>query len=134
MTFWNRKGTGSEGPNPPPSLFRCSFCNKSQRDVEKLVAGPKVYICGECVEICNDILRENRMLIPEPRTLSGAVEPEPEGGVLTSPPVDPRPVRCKLCGLWSVLEFCSPVAHRGWLCGACLDAVREVLDASASDS
>lgn len=36
--------------------FRCSFCNKSQRDVKKLIAGPNVYICDECVAICNDIL------------------------------------------------------------------------------
>jgi ATP-dependent Clp protease ATP-binding subunit ClpX len=39
------------------SLF-CSFCNKSQDDVRKLVAGPSVYICDECVQLCNDILIE----------------------------------------------------------------------------
>ena len=134
MVFWKPKGTESQGRTPPPSVFRCSFCNKSQREVEKLIAGPTVYICSECVEICNDILRENRMLMPEPRAVSGASEPEPEGEILANPPVDPRPVRCRLCGMMSVLEFLSPVRNRGWLCGACLDAVREVLDASTSDS
>lgn len=34
----------------------CSFCDKSQHDVKKLIAGPNVYICDECVAICNDIL------------------------------------------------------------------------------
>jgi hypothetical protein len=34
----------------------CSFCGKSQRDVQKLVAGPGVYICDECVEVCNEII------------------------------------------------------------------------------
>ncbi len=39
--------------------IRCSFCNKSQNQVKKLIAGPAgVYICDECVEICEDILEE----------------------------------------------------------------------------
>ncbi len=38
--------------------LNCSFCAKSQEEVRKLVAGPSVYICDECVELCNDILRE----------------------------------------------------------------------------
>ena len=38
--------------------LQCSFCGKSQDDVRKLVAGPSVYICDECVELCNDILHE----------------------------------------------------------------------------
>ena len=40
--------------------LRCSFCNKSQRDVRKLIAGPSVYICDECVDICVDIIAEDR--------------------------------------------------------------------------
>lgn len=39
-------------------LFYCSFCGKSQREVRKLIAGPSVFICDECVELCNDIIRE----------------------------------------------------------------------------
>src|SRR2546428_12017568 len=40
--------------------LRCSFCNKNQRDVRKLIAGPTVYICDECVDICLDIIAEER--------------------------------------------------------------------------
>ncbi|MBU6153660.1 MAG: ATP-dependent Clp protease ATP-binding subunit ClpX [Bdellovibrionales bacterium] len=36
----------------------CSFCGKSQREVKKLIAGPTVYICDECIDLCNDIIRE----------------------------------------------------------------------------
>ena len=36
----------------------CSFCGKSQKEVRKLIAGPSVYICDECVELCNDIITE----------------------------------------------------------------------------
>ncbi|MEE8111567.1 MAG: ATP-dependent Clp protease ATP-binding subunit ClpX [Acidobacteriota bacterium] len=40
--------------------LRCSFCNKDQREVKKLIAGPTVYICDECVDICLDIIAEER--------------------------------------------------------------------------
>src|SRR5512136_2965851 len=38
--------------------LRCSFCGKSQRQVKKLIAGPGVYICDECIDLCNDIILE----------------------------------------------------------------------------
>ena len=41
-----------------PEALRCSFCAKSQFDVAKLVAGPGVYICNECVDLCNQIVTE----------------------------------------------------------------------------
>ena len=39
---------------------RCSFCNKEQELVKKLIAGPKVYICDECVDICMDVMSDQR--------------------------------------------------------------------------
>jgi ATP-dependent Clp protease ATP-binding subunit ClpX len=45
---------------PEGDGLKCSFCNKSQRDVRKLIAGPTVYICDECVDICLDIIAEER--------------------------------------------------------------------------
>ena len=39
-------------------LLYCSFCGKSQHEVEKLIAGPSVFICSECVGLCNEIIRE----------------------------------------------------------------------------
>ncbi|PZS09818.1 MAG: ATP-dependent Clp protease ATP-binding subunit ClpX, partial [Acidimicrobiales bacterium] len=39
-------------------LLKCSFCGKSQRQVKKLIAGPGVYICDECIELCNEIIVE----------------------------------------------------------------------------
>jgi ATP-dependent Clp protease ATP-binding subunit ClpX len=41
-------------------VLRCSFCNKDQSDVRKLIAGPTVFICDECVEVCNDIIADDR--------------------------------------------------------------------------
>ena len=48
-----RKGDGEHG-----KLLYCSFCGKSQHEVRKLIAGPSVYICDECVDLCNDIISE----------------------------------------------------------------------------
>ena len=42
-----------------PEILRCSFCNKDQNDVRKLIAGPTVFICDECVEVCNDIITDD---------------------------------------------------------------------------
>lgn len=39
-------------------LLKCSFCGKSQKQVKKLIAGPGVYICDECIELCNEIIIE----------------------------------------------------------------------------
>lgn len=47
----------SEKTNDEKLLY-CSFCGKSQREVRKLIAGPSVFICDECIDLCNDIIRE----------------------------------------------------------------------------
>ena len=48
---------GGKGDDSGKLLY-CSFCGKSQHEVRKLIAGPSVFICDECVELCNDIIRE----------------------------------------------------------------------------
>src|ERR687897_272996 len=63
------KKTGDSG-----EILRCSFCNKSHRDVRKLIAGPTVFICDECVEVCNDIIAHDARL-----EQTGGKEPEPAG-------------------------------------------------------
>ena len=47
----------------PTGNYRCSFCGKSQEEVKKLIAGPSVYICDECIELCNEIMVEELSLI-----------------------------------------------------------------------
>jgi ATP-dependent Clp protease ATP-binding subunit ClpX len=46
--------------NGENEVLRCSFCNKDQNDVRKLIAGPTVFICDECVDVCNDIIADDR--------------------------------------------------------------------------
>ncbi len=61
----------------------CSFCGKSQREVKKLIAGPTVYICDECIELCNDIIAEEygheeapaaSSRVPKPREIKAALD------------------------------------------------------------
>ncbi len=47
-------------------VLQCSFCGKSPEEVQRLIAGPTVYICDECIDLCNEILREEG--VAEPRT------------------------------------------------------------------
>lgn len=46
--------------SPPPPVMACSFCGRTRQEVRKLIAGPRVFICDECVTLCNDILAEER--------------------------------------------------------------------------
>ena len=63
--------------NDSGKVLYCSFCGKSQHEVRKLIAGPSVFICDECVELCNDIIREeledkstgSRSKLPKPREI-----------------------------------------------------------------
>lgn len=48
----DKKGSSSE------KLLYCSFCGKSQHEVKKLIAGPSVFICDECIDLCNEIIRD----------------------------------------------------------------------------
>ena len=67
------RGKGNESAK----LLYCSFCGKSQHEVRKLIAGPSVFVCDECVELCNDIIREelqdkaesDRNRLPKPKEI-----------------------------------------------------------------
>ncbi len=67
-----------ESSGDKSKLLYCSFCGKSQHEVRKLIAGPSVFICDECVDLCNDIIREevqensadsSRSKLPKPREI-----------------------------------------------------------------
>jgi len=63
-------------------LLKCSFCGKSQKQVKKLIAGPGVYICDECIELCNEIVDEELgdsgagvpLELPKPREIFDFLE------------------------------------------------------------
>src|SRR3989338_4023369 len=59
-----------------PMNLSCSFCGKSQREVKKLIAGPTVYICDECIDLCNDIIAEET--IKQERLRARSAVPKPK--------------------------------------------------------
>jgi len=66
----------------PEELLTCSFCGKSQNDVRKLIAGPGVYVCNECIDICNEIINDDeraetatgRTAIPKPHEIKANLD------------------------------------------------------------
>jgi len=72
----------SRGKSDDGKLLYCSFCGKSQHEVRKLIAGPSVFICDECVELCNDIIREElderaergRDKLPKPHEIKAVLD------------------------------------------------------------
>jgi ATP-dependent Clp protease ATP-binding subunit ClpX len=62
--------------NSETEILRCSFCNKDQNDVRKLIAGPTVFICDECIEVCNDIIADDNRF--ENRGTRSALPTPPE--------------------------------------------------------
>src|SRR5438132_100865 len=101
----------------PPQHLRCSFCNRAQADVRKLIAGPASCICDECVEVCVDIIAEDLRPQPVP---PGSSETQPSttgvAGVLAR-----RALVCSLCGK-PALQVLT-IENRGVLCGECADAI-----------
>jgi len=75
----DRQGRSTGDSN---KILYCSFCGKSQHEVRKLIAGPSVFICDECVELCNDIIREEleekgqagRSQLPKPREIMDVLD------------------------------------------------------------
>ena len=65
----------SEPTDNDNKLLYCSFCGKSQHEVRKLIAGPSVYVCDECVDLCNDIIREEIKEISPKRDSSSLPTP-----------------------------------------------------------
>jgi ClpX C4-type zinc finger len=106
MKLWPSKKGLPSGP-----VLRCSFCNKTQRDVKKLISGPSVYICDECVAICVDVLAEGRILVP--------ATPE------SSEPSSSSSVYCSLCMMLVDTAVTVPIPERGRLCNRCCSVVAE---------
>ena len=72
----------SDTRNKDAGILRCSFCGKTQDEVRKLIAGPTVYICNECVDLCTDIITEEWEREESERISSGLLKPDQIKAVL----------------------------------------------------
>jgi ClpX C4-type zinc finger len=145
-------GKRSGHERTPDAELRCSFCNKAQADVRKLIAGPTVFICDECVGVCNEILLDDARSsydarisvdarvsdrapisddarISDDTLVSGSAHSVPprsagreERGEQSS-----YPVMCAICGVPVLIDEAVGVAERGFLCAGCVAAVEAAL-------
>jgi hypothetical protein len=105
-------------------VLRCSFCNKDQAEVRKLIAGPNVFICDECVQVCAGIIREENEATPTANEAAPTAAEPPSH----SPSLHPtRVVICSLCGQRVLWEEALAVPERGFLCPGCSGEVEASL-------
>lgn len=102
---------GKKPPPPEPQvILRCSFCNKSQRHVRRLIAGPNgVHICDECVDICLGIVSEHQKDFDAEKSSSWA------HATLGA---------CALCGLPTSADQAVVVQKRGLVCPGCVGEIQ----------
>ncbi len=75
--------------------LRCSFCGKSQNEVKKLIAGPSVHICNECVSVCNEIIADDAQLEAQQATRQTTSAPATEPRFEKASTID---INCPHCG------------------------------------
>lgn len=93
--------------------MRCSFCSKSDSEVRKMIAGPGVYICDECVDICQEIVNEDVQT-----GLSKPVHPSPSYSGYV----------CSLCRIVNPAEQVTIIRQKKEVvCQACIDAILETI-------
>lgn len=113
-----RKAMGEEWDKQIPKFddaaraTGCSFCSRSREEVRKLVAGPSVHICDECVEICRGILAEDR----EDRTKTGPDAPVEETRL------------CGICMEERESDELIFLPHAAYMCASCLEEIQAVRD------
>ena len=116
-----------KGPTPPSATeeheakLACSFCGKSRDEVRKLIAGPTVYICDECIDLCNDIIAEEC-------DREEAVTTDAPGAPAGPDPWWTAPLVCPVCRLPKSSDDVLFVAAQRWICRACVDLVKTLAD------
>ncbi len=119
------RGKRSSHGRTPDAGLRCSFCYKSQKDVRKLIAGPRVFICDECVAVCNEILLDDaRFARLAAAAQSGSA---PAAALERGTQLPSYPVTCAMCDLPVVLDEALGIAERGFLCAGCVSAIQAAL-------
>jgi ATP-dependent protease Clp ATPase subunit len=111
--FWKDKKVA-----PPAAKLHCSFCNKTEDDVRKLIAGPTVYICDECVAVCVGILADDRRAGREAAATGSTPGASPSTKDWPS-----SDAWCAFCGNVATLETALVIENRTLLCESCVEAI-----------
>jgi ClpX C4-type zinc finger protein len=120
-------GKNQDRTNRSDAALRCSFCQKTADQVRKLIAGPAVFICNECVDVCNQIIADDKRMTARLKAeaeVSARVESGNASRQVSDIPVSGDAIRCSLCGMPTLLEDGTAVPNRAWLCPGCVDAIQ----------
>ena len=117
----------------PKERLQCSFCQKNQDLVRKLIAGPTVFICDECVQICVDIIANDAAGRGDTQEAAEARAREKAERMNHDHAAQPRVdldvpswhVRCPLCEMVVPTDDAIAITGRGVLCRPCVLAIRE---------
>lgn len=117
--FGQKKQNAGEKRQAPE--LQCSFCNKSASDVCKLITGPNVNICNECVETCVDIMADDAHALEK----RDAVEHHASGETNEDSRLIGR--ACAFCGLPLLSDEALPIEERGFLCLGCVGVIEAAI-------
>lgn len=116
MFGWKRRKDAREARN---ANLRCSFCNKNQNNVRKVIAGPAVFICDECVQVCVDIMADDHRFERDVPVESADADRGNSSRSATA--------TCTLCRMPVLLEDALLVEARALLCHPCVSAIEDAL-------
>jgi hypothetical protein len=102
------------GKGKPDTMLRCSFCGKHQKQIKKLIAGPKVYICDECIEKAGQVIATGEVAA----TALSAIKSLGEDAIT---------VKCSFCGKRRHQVSGMAVAAEGAVCVECLALCNEII-------
>ena len=112
------------------NALRCSFCNKPLNEVGKLIAGPSVFICDECIAVCNDIIADDIVELQElkrrERTYRPEVGKENPAGIVPGLPLG-LSLQCSLCRMPTDMGEGLLIPNRGIICVGCVGEIEAAI-------
>lgn len=115
---WRPAARHDKGKPARGDLLKCSFCGKGQKQVRKLIAGPKVYVCNECVERADRVIATGE---PTATPLSAMTVANDRGRYAA-------PVKCSFCGKRRHQVTGLATASRATICSECLELCHEIIN------
>jgi hypothetical protein len=121
--FWKIRPTDTANASPP--VLKSSFCDKDEHQVKKLIAGPKVFICDECIEVCLDILNDDVRFAKAQALKDG----KPANGIADTPGSGPAEIRvmCALCRRPISVSDGLLIQNRWVLCSECIGEIEAAI-------
>ena len=114
---WRRAARPGKGNPGQGTMLECSFCGKLQKQVRKLIAGPGVYVCNECIERADRVIATGEPTVTPLSAMTSAGDHNKYGA----------PVKCSFCGKRRYQAPGLAAAHSTRICAECLALCREIL-------